>query len=200
MQQSNLEFDKKAEAKASSEPVSSVSEQQAQSEIRAELDLSLLLKQARKAKKISISDVASQLHLKPAIIEKIEAGDLADIDRTYMRGYIRSYARLLKVSDEKVDNAFSQMGLLEEAHEMKQTTQFKVHQKTAKDKSIRLITYAIIIILILLVVIGRYMHHKNTAAPALTTSTATNSVTTVTTANAVNPENTNNTAQTTSEK
>lgn len=54
--------------------------------------------QAREAQGLSVEQVCRQLHLTRTVVEAIEKGDLQRLsDPVFSRGYIRSYAKLLKL-------------------------------------------------------------------------------------------------------
>ena len=55
---------------------------------------------AREEQQRSLESVAADLHLQPAIVRAIEHGDEAQLPvSTFLRGYVRSYARLLGLDD-----------------------------------------------------------------------------------------------------
>jgi len=59
------------------------------------------LKTEREAQKLSIEEIGERLRLTPATLLAIEAGRLADLPSlTFIRGYVRSYARLLKLDEQ----------------------------------------------------------------------------------------------------
>ena len=67
-----------------------------------------LLREARLAQGISIQEVSDNIHLKLVVIENIEQGVLdKHISTTFMRGYIRCYARYLKISERDVLAAYN---------------------------------------------------------------------------------------------
>lgn len=62
-----------------------------------------LLAQAREASGLSIDDVATQLKLAPRQVVAIERDDFASLPgRTFVRGFVRNYARLLKLDVDAV--------------------------------------------------------------------------------------------------
>lgn len=70
------------------------------------------LKTARETLHYSQKDVAMRLHLSPNIIQIIESEDLRNAPpSTFMRGYLRSYAKLLNVDDEEINQALAHSGL-----------------------------------------------------------------------------------------
>lgn len=62
-----------------------------------------LLAQARSAAGMSVEDVASQLRLAPRQVVAIERDDFANLPgRTFVRGFVRNYARLVKLDVDDV--------------------------------------------------------------------------------------------------
>jgi cytoskeleton protein RodZ len=67
---------------------------------------------ARKALHLNEKDAAARLHLKPHIITIIEAENFKDgPPAIFMRGYIRSYGRMLNFSEKEIVQALAQMDL-----------------------------------------------------------------------------------------
>lgn len=63
----------------------------------------LQLKQAREQKGLSDSDVAEAQHLRPAVIQAIEAGEYGQVDsELFLKGYVRAYARQVGLDDNKI--------------------------------------------------------------------------------------------------
>jgi len=66
------------------------------------------LQAAREKLKLSTSDVANQLRLGVDIIEALEANNCEPLPApTFVRGYLRGYARLVKLDEEEVVGAFN---------------------------------------------------------------------------------------------
>lgn len=62
-----------------------------------------LLRKAREALGLSPEEVASELHLSAYQIRALEKDDYEDLPgATYVRGYLRAYARLLNLSEERI--------------------------------------------------------------------------------------------------
>ncbi|MFQ5642206.1 MAG: helix-turn-helix domain-containing protein, partial [Thiogranum sp.] len=58
------------------------------------------LAQAREQQQRTVESVASELHLRPEVVQAIEAGDEAQLPAaTFLREYIKAYARLLELDD-----------------------------------------------------------------------------------------------------
>lgn len=59
------------------------------------------LKQAREKKGLSDADIAQAQHLRPAIIQAIEAGDYQLVDsELFLKGYVRAYAKQVGLDDD----------------------------------------------------------------------------------------------------
>lgn len=72
------------------------------------LTVGLQLKQARKGKGLSIEDIASELKLIKTNVLDIESSEYKRrIPITFYRGYIRSYAKFLGLSDVELIEAFN---------------------------------------------------------------------------------------------
>lgn len=64
------------------------------------------LKAAREAMHLETKDVASQLRLNERIILMLESGHYEkDLPLTFLKGYIRSYGKLLQLSDDEIKQA-----------------------------------------------------------------------------------------------
>ncbi len=108
------------------------------------------LKKIREQKLLSLDDVASQLYLKKALIDDIENGNFEKIRPTYLKGYLRLYAKLLSVSE--IDIVQTMHFAAENAVDNKSWKPFYSHKQVkASDKFIQWITYSIISILVVLV-------------------------------------------------
>lgn len=74
---------------------------------QATLSIGEQFRQAREKLNLSFEDIAKQISLRPSILQQIES-DLfihKSIPATFMKGYVRSYAKLLKLPDELWENA-----------------------------------------------------------------------------------------------
>ncbi|XWY20858.1 RodZ domain-containing protein [Bisgaard Taxon 45] len=65
------------------------------------LTLGEQFRQAREAQQLSIEDVSKKISLRPSILQLIETNQFAQksIPATFMRGYVRSYAKFLKLPE-----------------------------------------------------------------------------------------------------
>lgn len=81
-----------------------------------ELTVGQLLREAREQRQLTLAQVAKQLNLKVDILQSIEA-DLPDktILPTFIRGYLRSYARFLKIPEQDLLSRFEQVHAVKSA-------------------------------------------------------------------------------------
>ena len=82
-----------------------------------------MLAEARKAKGLSQEDVASQLFLTATMIRQIDEGQFQALGKTaYIRGYLRTYAKVVGLSEDTVVAAFNEIQQVEvdttEVHEL----------------------------------------------------------------------------------
>jgi len=82
-----------------------------------------MLAEARKAKGLSQEDVASQLFLTATMIRQIDEGQFQVLGKTaYIRGYLRTYAKVVGLSEDTVVAAFNEIQQVEvdttEVHEL----------------------------------------------------------------------------------
>ncbi|WMY94894.1 MAG: helix-turn-helix domain-containing protein [Arsenophonus sp.] len=70
---------------------------------KTEITAGQRLSQAREALGLSLENVAEKLCLKVCIVRAIEKDNNSnDIDPTFFRGYVRSYAKLLKIPEKEI--------------------------------------------------------------------------------------------------
>lgn len=70
------------------------------------------LKAAREAMHLTQKEAATRLHLSPSIIDILESDNFEKAPpATFLRGYLRSYARLLNFNEEAIQAALTQAGL-----------------------------------------------------------------------------------------
>ena len=62
-----------------------------------------MLHSARIAKGMSLNDVANKMHLSTAILTSLEENNFEEITAPiFVKGYLRAYARLVKVDEEEI--------------------------------------------------------------------------------------------------
>jgi len=122
--------------------------------VTTELTAGQLLRQAREQRNLSVADVALQLNLRLALVQQIEADQLdSSILITFVRGYLRAYARLVKLPEQHVLQAFEQQngGGGESAKPMRTFSNQAGRQAT--ENRFMWLTYAIGFILVLMLVL-----------------------------------------------
>jgi cytoskeletal protein RodZ len=73
-------------------------------------------KATREGMHLSEKDAASRLHLNPHMITVIESESFkSDTPVIFMRGYVRSYGRLLNMSDKHINQALQDLGLTDQS-------------------------------------------------------------------------------------
>ena len=103
-----------------------------------------MLQDARIASGISVQEVCNHIHLKLSVINNIEqsVGD-KHISLTFMRGYIRCYARYLKISEDEVIAAYDGQNVAceqqAELQSFSRRTKLEAH-----DNRLMLVSYGII--------------------------------------------------------
>lgn len=113
------------------------------------------LRQAREQQQLSVAQVAQQLNLSKSLIEDLEQDQVdAKLSSTFVRGYLRSYAKLLKLPIQQVLEAYSSnaKGL----HQIPSLTRsFSKRTATeATENRFMWVTYFVIFVFIVLLVVG----------------------------------------------
>lgn len=110
-----------------------------------------LLRAARESAGVSLRDISAQLHLDQRTIDSLERDDFDNLPApTFVRGYLRGYARLLSVPVGPVLEAYDREGfrppdLVADISEEP--------ENTASDFPVSLVTWAVVLILLAMVVV-----------------------------------------------
>jgi cytoskeleton protein RodZ len=114
-----------------------------------------ILAQAREAKGLSQQQVADSLRLRLTVVQLIEADDYDKLaSNTFVRGYLRSMAKALEVSEEKVFTAFNEHG-----YDTSQTSNVKMQSfsrrkvRERNDSRLKWVSYVVILIVLALVLV-----------------------------------------------
>jgi cytoskeleton protein RodZ len=111
-----------------------------------------ILKAAREAKGISIENVATQLHLRPKIINDLDNDIFVNIaSTTYVRGYVKNYARLVNADIVAIQQCLSHQLPEIVAPTMQSFSRKTTHQ--ARNSRLNLVTYLIVAVLIAMLVL-----------------------------------------------
>lgn len=114
-----------------------------------------ILRQAREQQNLTVAQVAQQLNLGKSLIEDLELDQVdAKLSSTFVRGYLRSYAKLLKIPAQQVLDAYSSnsKGL----HQVPSLTRSfsKRTAKEATENRFMWVTYFVIAVFVVLLVLG----------------------------------------------
>ncbi len=109
------------------------------------------LRRARESLGLSAEDVAGELRLSVSQIKALEQDDYTDLPgATYVRGYLRSYARLVKVDEDSVLPPLQPEPLARSMNAIARPVQ---RQARSSDRWVRLMSYSLGLLLIALVVV-----------------------------------------------
>lgn len=125
-----------------------------------------LLRQSRELKGLTTAEVATQLRLKVSQIEQIEAEQWDPaVSATFMRGYLRAYARLLKLPEKEILQNFELQAayLRNQAKPMHSFS--KKNRLDAVDNRFMLATYLLVVLLIGLFLIWFWQTHVLDSQP-----------------------------------
>ena len=115
------------------------------------LTLGVLLKTARENKGLSIEAIAAQLHLRPAIVQEIEADNLEAVGAaTYVRGYVKNYARAVQADPFTVQECLDKQ--LDNDDEPSMQSFSRKTTRQARDGRLMALTYLIVFALLALMV------------------------------------------------
>lgn len=124
----------------------------------------LLLKTAREALNLSTQNIADRLCLKNSMVIDIE-NDIYDqnISLTFIKGYLKSYAKFVGVQEQTVISAFDELKTQKkEPAKLQSFSKRLAHQ--AHDDKLMLVTYLIVALVIALVVIWWLQQSESTSA------------------------------------
>ena len=100
------------------------------------------LRDEREARGLSVEDISSELRLEPHLIRDIEEENLDALPSApFVKGYLRSYARLLELDDVRIINAYTDLGV-EDAPGLKKLT--NVQETTSQHAGARVATWVVV--------------------------------------------------------
>ena len=101
-----------------------------------------VLRKKRENIGLSIDHIANQLNLDPKLIELLEKNDYEKFNiETYLRGYLRAYAKVLDLDDDMVINLYKESNP-EKTPEILPDVKPKI-QRNSADRSVKLFSYII---------------------------------------------------------
>ncbi|MFT5924432.1 MAG: cytoskeleton protein RodZ [Paraglaciecola sp.] len=135
-----------------------------------------ILRQAREYAKLSTQDIADKMKLKKALIEDIEQDNFdINISLTFVRGYLKLYAKHVHVEEAVILNAFENLSTQKKEPIILQSFSRRVANQ-ANDDKLMLVTYLILAAIIGLVVIW-WFQQSSTETSSSTTSNYPETVT-----------------------
>jgi cytoskeleton protein RodZ len=107
------------------------------------------LRQFRENLNLTVRNVSEQLCLSPAIINQLEEGHYEKCGSLmFVKGYIRSYARFLKIPEAEIDTLFIQLGWKAEGQMGVKIKEMKINLPDEKKPLIKWVTYLVLFFLI----------------------------------------------------
>lgn len=123
----------------------------AEGENKQPRDFGLPLRQARMASGLSLQDAADELKLDEKILLSIEDSDLESLpSQAYTQGYIRGYARLLKISPDEILQQYLAANR-EESVELKPSSGYELQQHK-QSQAFRIVSLGLVVVLIAFIV------------------------------------------------
>lgn len=125
----------------------------------------LLLKTAREKLNLSTKDIADRLCLRNGLIQDIETDTYdQNISLTFIKGYLKSYAKQVGVSEEAIISAFDNLKTQKkEPAKLQSFSKRLAHQ--AHDDKLMLVTYLIVALVIALVFVWWLQQSDSSAVP-----------------------------------
>ncbi|MCF2946575.1 DUF4115 domain-containing protein [Paraglaciecola aquimarina] len=112
-----------------------------------------ILKKAREAAGLSTEDIASKIRLKNTLIQDIEQDNYdINISLTFIKGYLKLYAKQVDVSESEIVDAFEKHNTQKKEPAKLQSFSRKFSHQ-ANDDKLMLVTYLIVAVVIALVVV-----------------------------------------------
>jgi cytoskeleton protein RodZ len=125
-----------------------------------------ILKLAREKANLSCQDIADKMKLKKSLIEEIEQDNYdINISLTFLRGYLKLYAKHVKVEEAVILSAFENLSTQKKEPAKLQSFSRRVANQ-ANDDKLMLVTYLIVAVVIALVVIWWFQQSSNDTTTA----------------------------------
>jgi cytoskeleton protein RodZ len=123
----------------------------------------LILQAARQARNLSTQDVADKVRLKNSLIQDIEADNYDyNISLTFLKGYLKLYAREVGVNEAEVIAAFDSLNTQKKEPAKLQSFSKRLATQAHDDK-LMLVTYLIVAVVIALAVMWWFQQSSSTS-------------------------------------
>lgn len=137
-------------------------------------NIGVLLKEAREYANLSCASIANQLHLTSDVIEKIENNDFSHAAPAFMCGYIRSYAKIVRIPQEQISEMITTLGLVDGNYKSAQPAPKEFTKQKIKRSWNKVILYVVlVVILIALSFVWHYFANKQPVNVELKETTST---------------------------
>lgn len=141
--------------------------------------LGLRLKSAREALHLTEKEAAARLHLNVNLITIMESENFENAPpAAFLRGYLKSYARLLNVPEAEINTALKDLADTMPTYQKSLVPVLKHRPINRSDRYLRWATYAIVLMLVALVSIWWSSHSRYTIADVPTQTPEQSIVTT----------------------
>lgn len=108
------------------------------------------LREERESRDLSVEDISAELRLETYLIQQIEDEDVDKLPSApFVKGYLRSYARLLDLDETRIIDAYSQLDI-EDAPGIKKLNQ--VSETNSQHAGARVATWGVIVVVVVSVV------------------------------------------------
>ena len=124
------------------------------------------LRQAREQRGLSVQQVALQLNLKAELVTKLEQDQLDGTLETFARGYVRAYARLLKLPEAELMAVVGQQSGGESIKTKPMRTFSNRTAKQATENRFMWLTYAIIALLLIMLFVWWWQSELTAGTPS----------------------------------
>lgn len=127
-------------------------------------DFGSVLSESRKSQKYTVDDISRQLKIPEPVILAIEASDLASLPPpTFVKGYIRAYARFLEISEEKVLDLYNRAAPQNSEAKLKSRSNLP-NEKNSQSPLIKTVTVFLVISGIAAVIYGGFEYYQEKAS------------------------------------
>ncbi|NRB23782.1 RodZ domain-containing protein [Shewanella sp.] len=111
-----------------------------------------VLRQSREKMGASVADIAGQLHLRPCIVEDIEADNFDEIaSPTYVKGYVKNFARIVQADEKAIKRCLAKQ--VPQAPDPQMQSFSRKRTRQARDGRLTFVSYLIAFILLALLVL-----------------------------------------------
>lgn len=129
-------------------------------------DVGALLREARTAKGMSVEDVATRLRLSSRVVRALEDGAFEALPAaTYVRGYLRAYAKVVNIDGALLVGAYDHYAAL--PPEIDPYASAAEPQVEATDFPVRAVTYLVVVVLTGMIAIWLWQTHEGSSIGSL---------------------------------